>query len=169
MKRSDAFPSQYVSKDDVESPVVWNIAGVSKVEMPDDEGGKKTPPVMTFKEDHAKPLILNNTNWMVLEDLYGDDSDKWIGHPIELYKDPSVMFGGKRVGGVRVRKPNGHAPEVTRAAMVEELTALRAKIKELKPDLLPAKPTPEQIAGDGLNAQLTAHQTLLEAIKLETM
>lgn len=156
MKRSDAFPSQYVSKDDVESPVVWTVAGVSKVEMSDDDGGKKSPPVMTFKEDHAKPLILNNTNWMVLEDLYGDDSDKWVGHPIELYKDPAVMFGGKRVGGVRVRKPQNGNGEYT----IDSLKDLREKLVAAggtKPHLTDTDiSTP-----DKLKAQIEAHKELL--------
>lgn len=170
MKRSEAFPSRYVSKDEVETPVTWTITGVGKVEMDDDNGEKKSPPVMTFSDAGSKPLILNNTNWMVLEDLYGEDSDKWIGKTIELYKEPNVMFGNKRVGGVRVRKPqngNGHAPEVSRQAMVDELMQVRVKIKELKPELLPQKPTPDQLAGEGLAAQLSAHNLILEAVKLE--
>lgn len=125
MKRSEAFPSNYVSKDDVEPAVVWTIASVVCVEMDGDDGRKKNPPVAYFKEEEAKPLILNNTNWMVLEDLYGEDSDLWIDKPIELYKDPAVMFGGKRVGGVRVRKPNGNV----NGSGIETLKELRGKIR----------------------------------------
>ena len=27
----------------------------------------------------------------------------WVGHAVVLFSDPSVMFGGKRVGGLRIR------------------------------------------------------------------
>ena len=125
MKRSEAFPSRYVSKDDVEIPVVWMIASVVCVEMDDDAGGKKNPPVMHFKNPESKALILNNSNWMTIEDLYGGESDAWTDCQIELFKDPSVMFGGKRVGGVRVRKP----------ATVNPLDELRAAFKRVREQL----------------------------------
>ena len=73
------------------------------------EEGDERKTIMVFEEE-TKPLILNNTNWTILEDLYGPESDDWLGKKIELYSDPNVMFGKKRTGGVRVRKPsaNGH-------------------------------------------------------------
>jgi hypothetical protein len=110
-----------VSKDDVDPPVQWTIAKVEKVELDDDEGGKKSPPVLFFRDADSKPLILNNTNWMALEDLYGDESDHWIGQPVELYKDPTVMFGGKRVGGVRVRAATATAWNTALVARVAAL------------------------------------------------
>lgn len=122
MKRSDAFPSQYLSKDDVESPVIGTIADVQFVTLKGDNGDEQKP-AMYFKESTIKPLLVNNSNWMTCEDLYGEDSDGWRGHTIEIFKDPSVMFGGKRVGGVRLRKPgNGHKPSAAGGADLAEIT-----------------------------------------------
>ena len=104
MKRSEAFPSKFMSKDDVQVPIVATIGGV-KPEILKSDNGEEQKPVMYFTSDH-KPLILNNTNWMTMEDWWGDDSDKWLGKKIELYFEPNIMFGNKRVGGVRVRTPN---------------------------------------------------------------
>lgn len=103
MKRSEAFPSNFLGKDDVATPIVVTIDGVH-TETVKSEGKDESKSVMTFRES-IKPMILNLTNWMILEESYGQDSDDWAGHPVELYHDPSVMFGGKRVGGVRVRIP----------------------------------------------------------------
>ncbi len=155
MKRSEAFPSQYVSKDDVEVPKAWTIETIAPVEMPSDDGSKtKSPPVMFFHEADAKPLILNNTNWMTIEDLYGPESNEWKGHKIELYNDPSVMFGNKRVGGVRVRKP------ATSIYTIDDLKALREQItaKGGKVETLHASQIakPEQIA-----VLMEKHQILL--------
>lgn len=103
MKRSDAFPSRYISKDDVQNPVVAIIDTV-RFDTIKGDSGDEDKPVVYFRGD-VKPMILNNTNWMTIEDAYGQESDDWAGKPIEMYCDPGVMFGGKRVGGVRVRIP----------------------------------------------------------------
>lgn len=33
---------------------------------------------------------------------WGDDATEWVGRHAKLYGDPEVMFGGVRVGGIRV-------------------------------------------------------------------
>jgi hypothetical protein len=106
MKRSDAFPSKYISKDDVTTPFTAVIDSVHMATLQVDEK-EETKPAMSFRGD-VKPLLLNNINWMMLEDMFGGDSDSWIGRAIELYVDPNVMYGGKRVGGVRVRAARQH-------------------------------------------------------------
>ena len=102
MKRSQAFPSKYLSKDDVMPPIVAVIKTVV-METLDAEAGE-TKPVMYF-QDAVPPLVVNTTNWMSVEDMYGPESDDWAGHSIELYQEPNVTYGGKRVGGIRIRKP----------------------------------------------------------------
>lgn len=59
-----------------------------------------------------KPLVLNTTNINACERITGtDDTDGWKGKQIVLYDDPSIEFGGRTVGGIRVRKPRpGDAP-----------------------------------------------------------
>lgn len=109
MKRSDAFPSTYVGKDDLEQPTVLTIGNVVQEEIESD-GTVKLKAVMHFTERDAKPWIVNAGNWMTIEDVYGEESDDWTGKRVELFVDATVMFGGKRVGGVRVRIPAGTAP-----------------------------------------------------------
>lgn len=65
--------------------------------------------VMSFDEAE-KGLVLNPTNGQLLEAiLKSDDSDHWIGHKIVLYNEPSISYGGKITGGIRVRAPRGQA------------------------------------------------------------
>jgi len=113
MKKSQAFPSTYLSKEDVSTPVVATIRSVQMGRIKSDHG-EEDKPVMSFMSPPGlKPLIVNNTNWSIVESLYGDESDFWSGKPIELYWEPNVNFGGKLVGGVRVRAPRvGGAPGV---------------------------------------------------------
>jgi hypothetical protein len=105
MKRSEAFPGNYLSKEDCIAPIVAVVASVSRETIKGDNGDE-TKPVVHFR-GATKPLIINLVNWDTLEQAFGDDSDGWVGQAIELYVDPSVMFAGKRVGGVRVRIPAG--------------------------------------------------------------
>jgi hypothetical protein len=140
MRRSEAFPSKYIGKDDLEVPVLLTIGEVSTAMVKGDHGDEcKT--VMMFREQGVKAMIMNNCNWMTLEDAYGEESDDWNGKPVELYVDPNVMFGGKRVGGVRVRVSTPQAPPI------------------LAP--VPVAPTP---AGDLLNFQQA--QDLCATVKI---
>lgn len=115
MRRSDAFPSQYIGKDDLAQPTTLTVANLTQ-ETIESDNEQRLKAVMHFQEQGAKPWIVNVGNWMILEDAYGEESDDWTGKRIELYVDPSVMFGGKRVGGVRVRIPNGQAAHTVRPA-----------------------------------------------------
>lgn len=69
------------------------------------ERGKEQKAVIHFAEQHIKPMICNNVNWTTCEEAYGDESDFWAGKSVEIYVDPSVMFGAKKIGGVRLRIP----------------------------------------------------------------
>jgi hypothetical protein len=106
MKASDVFPSKFLKKEDAQKPLRLVIESVVMEEVSGD-GGKESKPVMYFRHDQAKPMIVNRGNWMILEEGYGEDSDDWAGKTVEVYLDPSVMFGGKRIGGLRVRIPAG--------------------------------------------------------------
>jgi hypothetical protein len=48
---------------------------------------------------------LNKTNLALLAKWYGKKATAWIGKPIIVWKDPTVTFGGRLVGGLRVAKP----------------------------------------------------------------
>jgi hypothetical protein len=104
MRKGDfeAFQSSYVSKTDVQDgPLQLVIKSVEEGEVQGD-GQKEKKPIL-FARNHDKGLILNNTNWDTLEAAYGEDSDDWTGKKIEVYFDPTISFGGKKTGGLRVR------------------------------------------------------------------
>ena len=58
---------------------------------------------LTFVETQKK-LSLNKTNTLFLIDEFGDETDEWEHKKITLYNDKNVMFKGKRVGGLRLRR-----------------------------------------------------------------
>lgn len=62
-------------------------------------------------DEHEKPMILNSTNGQIIASItHSEETDHWVGHKIVLYDDPNVSFGGKLVGGIRVRAPRVPAP-----------------------------------------------------------
>ena len=98
MNINDAFPSKYISRADLNSQdVTVTIASVTLEEI-DDENR----PIARFT-GAQKGMVINKTNWEAIAFLLGEDSALWIGKTITLYDDPTIMYGGKRVGGIRVR------------------------------------------------------------------
>ena len=133
MRRSDVFPSKFMGKDDIGPGLTLTIGQVVQ-EGVESDGDMKQKAVMYFEEHDAKPWIINAGNWMTIEDAYGEESDDWFGKPIELYVDPSVMFGGKRVGGVRVRIPRGGTRPAARPA-ADQPKPMTATVKIEKVDI----------------------------------
>jgi len=50
-----------------------------------------------------KPLLANRTNLRIVSSLFGPDTSAWTGQVVNVYFDPSVQYGGKLVGGIRLR------------------------------------------------------------------
>lgn len=104
MKMSEMFPSSWLKKEDVPQPIRATIREVTQEEISGD-GGKELKAVVAFM-GNVKPMILNRGNAAALEEAFGDDSDLWHGKQVEIYVDGSVMFAGRRVGGLRLRVPD---------------------------------------------------------------
>lgn len=116
MKMSEMFPGKWLKKEDVPAPVTATISRVTREEVNADNGGKEMKVVLAFAEPNLKPMILNVGNAVALTELYGDDSDHWLGKRVEVYTDPNVMFGGKRIGGLRLRAPSQRQQQHTPSA-----------------------------------------------------
>jgi hypothetical protein len=67
------------------------------------DGGTETKWILYLSD--LKPLIMNATNIRRCIAAFGGDSETnhWPGKSIEVYDDANVEFGGKVVGGVRLR------------------------------------------------------------------
>jgi hypothetical protein len=97
--------SRFLTKQDVGDGLVLTIDEVSK-ENVSPNGKEPDERCVLYFENSLKPLVLNSTNAQAIADLLGtEESDEWHGKEIELYHDPKIVFGGKRIGGIRVRAP----------------------------------------------------------------
>lgn len=163
MKRTQAFPGKFLAQDDVaEKPLVAKIDKAIREEVGDGEN-TETKTTLHFL-DGIKPIVLNGVNWDTIESMYGDDSDLWHGKEIEIYRDPTVRYGNKVTGGIRVRKPGNGNSEYT----IEALKDLRQRLVAAggeKPKLLDT----DIDTADKLKAQIEAHKKLLTAKLAETI
>lgn len=104
-KTSEMRESKFIKQDDIGRGLLLTIQGCKKYNVAAEGADPEFKWCLTFAEI-AKPLVLNATNIQLIENITGsDDTDNWIGKQIVLYVDPTVTFGGKLVGGVRVRRP----------------------------------------------------------------
>jgi len=112
MRKGEALPGKYLSKDDFPQETLVTIRKVAMEEIKVVDGPNEHKPVLYFANpsnptlDTSRGIVLNVGNWDACEAITGElDSDDWPGHDIVVYVDPSVMFGGKMVGGLRIRAP----------------------------------------------------------------
>lgn len=108
-KINEMLASRYVKKDDVLQPKLLTIRDCIQDNLAHDDQPVEMAWCLKFDEI-AKLLILKPTILGQLEAaLQSNDSDHWIGRKIVAYNDPSVMYKGKVIGGVRIRAPRGAA------------------------------------------------------------
>ncbi len=120
MNRNDRFPKRFLTKEDVGNGLTACIATVEEQEVQSGNGRTEDKTVCLLKDE--KPFNVNGSNWDSIADLYGGDDENWSGHWITLFHDPSVMFGGKRVGGIRI-KPDKPTPELAAAVGIAQVAA----------------------------------------------
>lgn len=112
MKLSEMFPSNLLKAQDVTDnggEMELTVKEVKMQEFDDDDGSKKNKPVVFFTND--KKMVLNVTNANAVSEMYGDDTDLWLGKTILLHV-MEVPFGNKTVPAIRVKNLNSRDAQV---------------------------------------------------------
>lgn len=102
MNINEAFPTKYLKAGDLQNR--RHTLTIGNVVM--EEGIDK--PIIYF-QGAQKGMAVNKTNAMMIAQLYGDNTDNWIGRQIELYT-AQVLFEGKFVPAIRVQAPQPPMP-----------------------------------------------------------
>ena len=101
----DLKESKYIIKKDVEPPITVTIKEYRQVNVALESQEPEMRWALWFYE-HPKPFVLNVTNGELIAAVLGSrDFDHWKDKRITLYHDPTIMFAGKPVGGIRVQAP----------------------------------------------------------------
>ena len=101
--------SKFFRTKDITAPILLTETFVKEKNVAKDGEPEKIRLAAYFHES-LKALVLNTSNCEVLAELAGtDEIEDWKDIPVELYVDPDVRYGGKRVGGIKLRQPEAKA------------------------------------------------------------
>lgn len=103
--------SKFLKKEDCGEGILVTMGEVKQENVaPEDKPAEMK--WCLYIQESEKPLTLNTTNMQLIAQIVGSkETDDWFGKKIVLYHDPSISFGGKLVGGIRVRAPKGSGPK----------------------------------------------------------
>ena len=105
MNVNDLKKSNFLQKGDVGNGVLVTVRDVTEENIAKD-GAPAEMKWCLHLEELEKPMVLNSTNGQLIAQITkSDESDNWAGHKVVLYNDPSITYGGKLTGGIRVRAP----------------------------------------------------------------
>ena len=94
----------YLKKEDLSDPVDTALLWIKEEKVTAPGKGARTRLVAYF-DGLIKGLVINMANAETLAELTGtDDYEKWADTTVQLYVDPDVKYGGKKTGGIRIRK-----------------------------------------------------------------
>lgn len=100
MARIPNFGGFFKADDLAEGPIDLTIKSIEEEEIGQ---AKESKYVIRFDED-PRGVVMGTAFYEVLKGIFDTaDLDAMIGQPVQLFRDPSIMYGGKRVGGVRPR------------------------------------------------------------------
>jgi len=111
MDINNAFPSKWLRSSDLMGREVR--VTIERVEM--ETLGEDKRPIAYFR-NKQKGLVLNKTNANTIADMYGFNTDHWIGKEIVIYPT-RVDFKGERVDAIRVQFNQPALPKTSQKAV----------------------------------------------------
>lgn len=120
---------------------------VLTIERTEDYRDEKGQPRVAIHmvEQPGKPFKANATNLRLLAIAWGDDDTDWPGRRVQLTADPTIVYGGKAVGGIVVTAVS-HLPQ----RFTAKLSVTRGKKREFPVEILPTEQPPPIPAFDTL-------------------
>lgn len=111
--------SDQLNADDlIGGPIDVKIMGVK-------QGSREQPVIIEIDGDN-QPFKPCKTVLRVLTKAWGVDAGNWVGRMMRLYCDPTVMYAGVKVGGIRV----SHLSDIS-SDLELMVTATRGKRKPI--------------------------------------
>ena len=107
------------------------ITGVKSSGTPTDA----QPVSIHYQGDDGKPYKPCKSMRRVMVKIWGSDGLSYVGKSITLFGDPSVIFGGKKVGGIRISHMSHISSEVNVPLSASKTKRILYNIKPLKIDM----------------------------------
>jgi len=122
LSKTIAAKSDQQNADDyIPGPRTIKITSVSA-----DPASREQPIKISFEGDEGRPWKPCLTMRRLLIALWGADGNQYIGRSLTLYRDPETLWGGLKVGGIRI----SHASHIDKQ-MTIALTATRGNKKPI--------------------------------------
>lgn len=67
------------------------------------KGNKESPVIINYEGDSGRPFKPCKTVLRILQKAWGSNTGNWEGKEALLFCDPTVVYAGKEVGGIRVK------------------------------------------------------------------
>lgn len=107
----EAYGSKYLGVVDIgDRKIRTKIVRVTKENVKVRDSDRLNKRFLIFFQNIDKPLVLNPTNKDTLVRAFGKEPANWLGATVGIYVDPTVKFGVKVTGGVRLRPLHPPAP-----------------------------------------------------------
>ena len=114
MKMEDFFPSRFLKADDFPAPRLLTISKATAETIKNDDG--ETSKAVLWFEESEKGMVLNKTNSNLIPVITGArTAGEAKGKQVVVYDDPTVSYGGRAVGGLRLKKVPGAPRAPSRA------------------------------------------------------
>lgn len=139
------------------------IAGPITVTISNVRRGNAEQPVECHLSGGFQPYKPCKSMRRVLVAAWGDDGRAWVGRSLTLFADPDVVFGGVKVGGIRI----SHLSHI-KGTHTFMLTTTRSKRKEFTVRELndvPAAQQVQQYPDDRFAAKLPEFQAMIASGK----
>lgn len=118
--------SDQMNADDlISGPRTITIARVSGT------GNSEQPVAVFFDGDGGKPYKPGKSMRRVMIAAWGADAAKYAGRRMTLYCDPGVVFGGMKVGGIRISHMSDIERDFTTALTVTKAKRAPFTVKKL--------------------------------------
>lgn len=117
---NDLKTSKFLTKNDVTPDVLVTFSGYEQINVAMENQPEELKYTFSFAE-LPKPLVMNSTNGQLAEMILGSgDFDDWIGKKVVLYNDPTISFGGRLTGGIRIRAPKNQGRQIADLPTLEQ-------------------------------------------------
>jgi hypothetical protein len=95
----NAGPRYLRAADITAQSITYTIAACREEHV----GKDREPKPVLYFEEQRRGLVLNITNWDTLAELFGEESDGWVGQQVTLFTTTGD-YKGKTWVGIRLRK-----------------------------------------------------------------
>jgi len=112
--------------------------------------------VVQYEGGAGKPWKPSKGMGRVMAALWGEDEREWVGRSVELFREPTVVFGGDEVGGIQICGMSHIANDATVIVTKNRKQKAKISVRKLPDQVASQKPAATTAAATTTQAETTA-------------